>query len=264
MTRLQWFSIGIAAILVLAFYFFGETKPKEQRNLEKSRALNMEQTNVEVLRKEAMESLPVAASAELELLEHDLKPSGQDSSQIGLLEELSSKWYQAGHPAISGYYAQRIAESRKSAESWSIAGSTYFIGLRGAKVDKIKAFCFDRAVQAFESAISLEPSNPSHQVNLALTYVENPPENNPMQGVQLLLQLNEKYPDNLGVLNNLARLAIQTGQYDRAIQRLERALEIDPDFPRTICLMAEASRGAGLVEKAAQFAQRCKSAQQEL
>jgi cytochrome c-type biogenesis protein CcmH/NrfG len=85
----------------------------------------------------------------------------------------------------------------------------------------VKAFCNQRAVQAFENAISLNPDNASHRLNLALTYTEMPPEDNPMKGILLLRELQEQYPENTQVLNALGRLAIQTGQYARAVERLD-------------------------------------------
>ena len=55
----------------------------------------------------------------------------------------------------------------------------------------------------------------------------------------MLLSLNEKYPDDVLVLNALARLAIKTGQWDRAQQRLELSDSLQPENTTTICLLAD-------------------------
>jgi uncharacterized protein HemY len=97
----------------------------------------------------------------------------------------------------------------------------------------------NKAIQALENAISIDPETVQYRVNLALIYAERPPQDNPMKGVQMLLSLNEKHPDDVLVLNALARLAIKTGQWDKAQQRLERAEALDPENITTICLLAE-------------------------
>jgi predicted Zn-dependent protease len=124
--------------------------------------------------------------------------------------------------------------------------------------EKVRAFCTNNAVEAFENAISLNPSNISHQVNLALLYAENPPSDNPMKGITMLLDLNREHPENVLVLNNLARLAIRTGQYDRAIERLEKARSIEPDNANTSCLLAQAYEGSGNTEQAEAFGEQCR------
>ena len=55
----------------------------------------------------------------------------------------------------------------------------------------------------------------------------------------MLLALNEKYPDDVLVLNALARLAVKTGQWDRAKARLEKSASLQEDNASTICLLAD-------------------------
>jgi Flp pilus assembly protein TadD len=79
-----------------------------------------------------------------------------------------------------------------------------------------------------------------------------------MKGVMMLRELQEAYPDNTLVLNTLGRLALQTGQWVRGIERLQQALALEPDNKNTICLLAQAYAGLGDQENAAIFAERCK------
>ena len=116
-------------------------------------------------------------------------------------------------------------------------------------------------VMAFENAISINPDNIAHKVNLALCYAERPPVDNPMKGVLMLVELNKSAPKNVLVLNTLARLAIRTGQYDRAIERLSTAIEEEPNNEKSICLLAQAYEAKGDTENASVFKQRCQSIQ---
>jgi len=260
MTKLQWIVIGAAVALFFIIYFGCETTPKDISALEKSRALASESTDINTLLSEAKLELESIAANELLALEAQLEESLSDTAKVDAYKQLSSKWYELEQPAIAGYYAQQVAELESTEESWSIAGTTYTICIQRTETPKIRDFCTGRAITAFESAISLNPDKISHQVNLALAYTYNPPPENPMKGVLMLRELNQKAPDNVLVLNTLARLAIRTGQYERAIERLEHALSIEPNFTATACLLAQAYEGAGNSAKAQSFAQKCREA----
>ncbi|MFT5168577.1 MAG: tetratricopeptide (TPR) repeat protein, partial [Saprospiraceae bacterium] len=158
---------------------------------------------------------------------------------------------------VSGYYAEQIAKILNNEESWSIAGTTYMIGARKASEDKIRDFCFDNATNAFENAISINPSNYANKVNLALRFTEKPPRDNPMKGILMLIEYNQQAPENVLVLTTLAGLAIQTNQIDKAIERLNTAISIEPDNIKANCLLVQAYDRIGNQEKAAQYAAKC-------
>ena len=73
----------------------------------------------------------------------------------------------------------------------------------------------------------------------------------------MLIELNKQYPENVPLLTQLGRLAIKTGQFDKAVQRLEQALSLEPDNPTANCLIVKAYEGAGDEPKAAEFRPKC-------
>jgi uncharacterized protein HemY len=78
-----------------------------------------------------------------------------------------------------------------------------------------------------------------------------------MKAVLMLRDLEKKYPENPSVYNALGRLAIKTGQWQRAIDRLEKAWSLDRTNFNTPCLLAKAYEGAGQMDKSAEFAKIC-------
>ena len=84
-----------------------------------------------------------------------------------------------------------------------------------------------------------------------------------MKGIKMLLVLNKKNPNNVSVQNTLARLAIQTRQYEKAVKRLEFVLSIDSDNLKATCLLAQAYQGLGNTEKAQTFDRKCQMLQQK-
>lgn len=259
MTKAQIGTILLAVALLFALYWGCDRKPPQQEALERSRSLVVEATGIDVLEQEAKDNLTPAELAGITELEIAAEEALADSARVSVYKKLSGRWYELGYPVVAGYYAQQVAGLNNTEEAWSIAGTTYTIALQRAEEERIRSFATGRAVTSFENAISLNPDNPANQVNLALVYTENPPEENPMQGIQMLLELNKEYPDNVYILNNLGRLAIRTGQFERAVERLEKAISLSPDNSNSICLLAEAYEGAGDNARAAEFQERCRN-----
>ena len=261
MTKQQILAVASALITILVLYFGCDTKPRDHQALEKSRALAAVSTTLEVLVGEAKANLAPANRDQLIALESEFEATADDSLRASILKELAGMYYSFGFPAVSGGYAERVAAIENSEESWSIAGTTYAICVQREESEKIRNFCTDGAVNAFESAISLNPANLANRVNLALVYTKNPPPGDPMKGIGMLLDLNSQFPESVLVLNNLARLALQTGQNERAVERLEDARGYEPENEVTICLLAQAYGRLGETEKAKQFDIQCRSLQ---
>ncbi|MEK7256661.1 MAG: tetratricopeptide repeat protein [Bacteroidota bacterium] len=257
MNKAQWLVVSLAVAVFLALYLGFDTKPGKHQEIENKRSLAQTSTDISVLLMEAKVGMSAQASATVLGLEAELDKAPSDSLKAELYKQLSSAWYGFEKPAIAGFYAEKAAELLKNEEAWSIAGTTYSICLQKEEEEKIRSFCTQHAVQALENAASLNPSNPQHKVNLALVYTENPPQDNPMKGVLMLRELNEQYPKNHAILTQLGRLAIKTGQFDRAVQRLEEALSVEPEDPNAICLLAKAYESVGNAAKAAELNAKC-------
>ena len=177
MTKNQYILIFGSLLLFFVLYFGCDTSPNDsQKALEKTRALAAESTDINALLKSAKSDLIPEAENAVFALERQLEEAVDDSTKIGLFQQLSGLWFELGKLAISGYYAQSIAEIDNAENSWSIAGTTYTICVQRSQEEKVKNFCSGRAVTAFENAISINPENMAHKVNLALCYAENPPE----------------------------------------------------------------------------------------
>lgn len=236
--KYQSILVGAMILLFCLIYFGFNTKPKEQRDLEMSRSASIEATGIQNIVMASKKSLTKDELNIIEAMQTEYQ-NASDEEKVAKAKGLASKWYEFGSPIVSGYYAEEIAKIENSTEAWSITGTTYSIGLQTSEEEKFLQFAKGRAIKAFETAISLSEDNVTDRINLALIYVDYPDEG-PMQGIQMLLKLNETYPENVQVLNQVARLGLRTNQFDKAIQRLQKALSIEPNNNTSICLIAEA------------------------
>jgi len=252
-------SILIVSMIALfcLIYFGMSTKPKEQRDAEMTRAANIEATGIQNIVSNAKKSLSKDQLNIIEALQAEYHDAQGDEEKIDKAKAMASRWYEFGSPIVSGYFAEDIAKIRNTKDAWSIAGTTYSIGMNNAEEEKEMQFARGRAIKAFENAISLTENNIDDKINLALIYVERP-DQRPMEGIQMLLKLNESNPDNVQVINQLARLGLRTNQTEKAIGRLKRALELEPNNINSICMLAQAYAQAGNEKAAKEFEDRCK------
>lgn len=250
-------AIASAALLFCIIYFgFSLTDKNKKSKLDKERALTTEVTGPETLLKDAKTSVSADTLDLIGRVEH--LTEGQDTAAIvENLKRLSGLWYSQKKFGLAGYYAQQVASIEKTAMAWSIAGTTFGIGVKNLPEGTEKEFCTGRAVKAFEHAISLQPEETAHRINLASIYTDVPPKDNPMKGIQMLLEMNKNEPENIAVMNLLGQLAIKTGQYDKAITRLEKSYQTDPKNSQTPCLLSAAYEGAGQHDKAHEIAKLC-------
>ncbi len=261
MTKGQSVLVGLSLLLFLGLYFGGSIKPSEIKSAEKSRALNSESTDINALLIDAKPSLSPLQSAELLSLETRLSQAEEDTTTISIYKDIASTWYKYKRADISGHYALKVAEIENTESAWSIAGTTLTLGVKTATKDKIKKYCSSKAVKAFENAISLNPESVQHRTNLAICYAEYPSASNPMQGIMMLLELNKKHPDDIGVLLTLARFGMQTGQYEKVEGRLQRVLSMEPNNKSANCMMVDVLAQLEKVAMAGPYQAKCGSKQ---
>lgn len=256
MRKPQWIAAGIAFLLVLVTYWGCPVRPPEME--DGFQRGPVQATGIQSLIREAHADLSPAAAATITTLEERLEEQSDDSLRVDLLEQLAGEWYRAGQPAISGAYAARIAEIRNTEDAWAITATTFSLCLQQEGIDdKARRFCSTEAEAAYQAAISLNPDNAEYRINLAVTYTDYPPADNPMKGILMLRELEERFPDNPRVYLTLAQLAIRTNQLDRAAERLIKANSLQPGNPDILCPLAKVFENLGRLDEAERTAREC-------
>ena len=94
------------------------------------------------------------------------------------------------------------------------------------------------AKSIYDDLVKKDPNNADYQIGLAGCYIEG--LNDVMSGVNILKKVIEGEPKNIHANFQLGRLGIVSGQFDKAITRLEVVLEQDPKDIDALLYMAEA------------------------
>lgn len=257
MNRQQTILVSVFIALFFLMYFACDYVPKNHKKLETQRELSKEGVGNDQIVAAAMTQLDATQKSELMAIEQMLQAASSDTAKLSLLKKLSGKWYNLQNYAASGLYAEQVAEKENTEMAWVITGTMFKEGVNQSQDEEMRQNLTEKAVKAFENALSINPKNIENQINLALCYTQNPPKDNPMKGILMLRELDSKSPNNPKVLFQLAQLAMKTNQFAKAIERLEQILKVSPDSPDAICLLSDAYQANGDSAKAATLAKKC-------
>jgi len=96
-----------------------------------------------------------------------------------------------------------------------------------------------QAKELFEIALKLNPQNDSSKIGLGACYMFGNISENPMQGILAIKEIADKNPDNLYAQMMLGLGGIQSGQYDKAIERFLNVINKQPDNIEAILNLAQ-------------------------
>jgi tetratricopeptide (TPR) repeat protein len=111
----------------------------------------------------------------------------------------------------------------------------------------------DKAIEAYENALTLQPNYVEAMINLAnIYYARRELE----RGRQLLERAAQLDPDNHMIHYNLGNIYDDAGQMDKALRSYRKALEFFPEYEPALFNLALVYEKLGLVGKAQQLWQK--------
>lgn len=140
-------------------------------------------------------------------------------------DSLSSLYRLSNRFDSAAWFAGEAAKYFNNTASWIKAGDQYYQAYTVELVDSKQKAMAARAQEFYEMALKDQPSNLDVKTKMAMTYITT---STPMQGITLLREVLAEDPNNELALFNMGMLSIQSGQYERAIERLQQLLIIDP------------------------------------
>jgi Tfp pilus assembly protein PilF len=245
--------IVAATGLVLLLYFLGRTVIRPPEQTASVAASQTQVIDFELIEKNFINqnSAPDSVVA----LVNRLKETPNDTF---LLLKLATAYQYLHQPHLAGYYFRKLAEVGKNAFYYEKAGNAFLNAYKNNIDTNISNNLFIFAVQSFQKAIDLEPDNISPQLSLATIYIESGAE--PMKGIEILKEIVDKNPNNVEALILLGRFSLQSGQYDKAKERLEKALAVAPNNVEAAYFLAFTEAELGNKASALELIEFCKKA----
>ena len=116
-----------------------------------------------------------------------------------------------------------------STVAWFRAGDAYFASFRRPAGER-RDYSIREAIFCYEEVLNIDPEELKAKTSLGVCYVEGARllGSAPMKGIGMLKQVLEADPENIQALVNLGYFSIQSGQYDKALERFNKVLENQP------------------------------------
>ena len=130
------------------------------------------------------------------------------------------EWYDS-----AAFYAGQLAEASGGGSN-ERALDLYYQAFTLA-LDEGQARRLGEKVRYYGDAVLAEyPSHLEAKSKMAMTFLTTA---NPMKGIQMLRDVVEEDEDNELALYNLGLLSMQSGQYDKAVERFQKVAELNPE-----------------------------------
>ncbi len=263
MKRKQVFLLALSVLLIGALYFLGDFKgKKKQSGHTHNEAMTAGATNpLESVA--ALDFNEYASTKENSLSEQKketltaLKAKAIKKETAHEYKDLAEFWEKENELIIAAFYYKKAAFLENTEKSITFAGSLYLALLQREEDMSKQKWLSLEAIPCFEKVIELNPDNDNAKVALATCYTEGMGET--MKGVTILREITAKDSTNIPANLMLGKMAIQSGQFDKAINRLELVLSQTPENTEAMYFLAEAYKGQGNKAKAITLFEKCKS-----
>lgn len=174
------------------------------------------------------------------------RTAGSAEKSAIFADSLSELYRQAARYDSAAWFAGQAAEFFDNVKAWKKAGEAYYQAYTFALHEQKQNELAEKTRQYLNKVLDREPNNLDVKCQVAMTYLSS----SPMQGVAMLREVLEADPNNQTALFNLGMLSIQSRQYQLAVGRLEKLLEINPAHTQGRLLLGVAYMNTGNKKKA--------------
>jgi len=164
--------------------------------------------------------------------------SEDEMKRYAVLEEISEKavkfdtlakfWAALKRPDLAAYSLEQKAINTGLAEDWFNAGNRYYYSIRFIQDESEIPALYQCATRSYKKGLNKDPLNADAKIMLATCYVEG--TNNPMEGISLLREVEAIDSLNVKLQLAFAFFSVKSNQMDKAIQRFNKVLKINPGY----------------------------------
>jgi tetratricopeptide (TPR) repeat protein len=246
----QFILIGSGALLFCLIYFFGRTVPSKS-NTPVTKAGPSAGTAADMVDTKSVlaafkQELTPDQQAYVNQLETAVVRGDVKDQQIKVFRQIASFWLDSAHMRVPfAYYSGLASKLENSEKSLTFAAHYFLEGIRQQGDPGLKRWMASEAKELFEKALVLNPNNDSTKVGLGSCYLFGNISANPMQGIQLIREVVERDPDNMFAQFMLGLGTMESGQFDKTIERLSKVAAKQPQNLEAILTLAEAYERSG-------------------
>jgi len=239
----QWITLSVAVLLVFIVYFFGKTIPAKNINKQSNSSEQLATNDI------ATDSILLMAKKELTSsqlinirdLEDSLKKNAsKKDQQLKIYHQLAHFWGDtAGIFEPYAWYEAEAARLENSEKTLTFAARLFLDNLQSDNIDERRRWKALQAKDLFERSLIINPLNDSSKIGLGACYLLGNISATPMEGILKIREVAEKDSTNVYAQIMLAKGAIISGQYDKAIIRLLNANRLEENNIEAILMLAD-------------------------
>lgn len=251
MKKPQWITLAIAGILTVAIYLFARITPGQK---PVSATDNQQHSaddghdhgpaapafSIDTLLIQAKKNLTPDQVIRINNLENSITRGDVKAQQLNVYHQLSHFWKDSAR--IFEPYAWYEAEGARlenSEKSLTFAARLFLDELQNDQLDNRRMWKALQAKDLFERSLKINPDNDSAKVGLGACYLFGNISSNPMEGIAKIREVVQKDSTNVYAQLTLVKGSMLSGQFDKAISRLETVIKLQPGNPESHLLMAD-------------------------
>jgi tetratricopeptide (TPR) repeat protein len=200
----------------------------------------------------AKKSLPFEALTRLQNFDKEISTG----NNLAAYDSAAAIFDKAKRPEVAAIYFEKKAEKEKTETNYLNAAYRYFDGFKMAKDSLTLSHFVARSIDNYQKVLEINPNNLNAKTDLGICYTEGTAE--PMKGIMLLREVITANPKHENAQLNLGFLSVKSGQYDKAQERFDKVLEINPARLDVYIFKAQTYFQSGNKEKAIQYFEKFK------
>lgn len=152
----------------------------------------------------------------------------QPASRVNLqlYDSLAKLWDEKKMFALSANYYEQKANKDKTEKSYLNAAYRFFDAYKQSIDSTVRINMANKAISNYSKVTNINPKNLDAKTDLGILYAEATAD--PMKGIMMLREVVTEKPNHENAQLNLGFLAVRSNQYEKALQRFDKVLEINP------------------------------------
>lgn len=212
-----------AFLLTIIIYTLPKTEPSDKATDSDSKEVTASSYFSELEKRQSQNLSEEKKSA---LVQWKKLTKEKANPNLNYFDSIASVWDEMKLFALSAYYYEEKALEEKTEKNFLNAAYRYFDAMKQAVDTSVKNLMTQKAIQAYGKVLELNPQNLNAKSDLGVLYAEG--TNEPMKGITLLREVVAENPDHEMAQMNLGFLSFKSNQYEKAIERFDKVLAINP------------------------------------
>jgi tetratricopeptide (TPR) repeat protein len=255
----QWITIGLAGLLVAGLFLFGRTIPKKKAVAATEHGPNDGHDHgpagaavtIDTILQLAKKELTTEQVVRINTLENSITRGDVMGQQLHVYHQLARFWYDSAHIFEPyAWYTGEAARLENSEKKLTFAAHLFLDNLQQDEVAARRQWKALQAKDLFERSLKINPANDSAKVGLGACYIFGGISEMPMEGIAKIREVVEKDSTNLYAQMMLAKGSLLSGQYDKAVTRLETIVRLQPGELDALLMLADVEERLGNKKKA--------------